>query len=147
MKKTHTRKERVGIWVFSSHRAHVSYFGLDPLDCRLGIRGHVYDLSVSTSGSDQDNPLPVKLTRRKRGIPNKFKESTIHEITKEIPRNIEKITPPHTILPWRTGAQDKRYAFRLTTNPARRDIIKGEAADEHRTRITQLSQYADYIII
>jgi len=92
-------------------------------------------------------PLPVKPTRRKRGMPNKFKESTIHEITKEMPRNIEKITPTHTIPPWRTGAQDKRYTMRLTTNPARRGITKGETANEHRTRITQLSQDADYIII
>jgi ribonuclease HI len=32
------------------------------------------------------------------------------------------------------------------TNPARRGITKGEAADEHRTRITQISQENEYII-
>jgi len=80
-------------------------------------------------------------------MPNKFKASTIHEITKGLPRNIEKDTPGHTIPPWRTGAQDKRYTPRLTTNTVRRGITKGEATDEHRTRITQLSQDVDYIII
>ena len=91
-------------------------------------------------------PLPVNPTR-KPGMLNKFKESTVHETTKGIPRNIENITPAHTTPPWRTDAQDKRYATRLTTNPARRGLTKGEAADEHRTRITQLSQDADYVII
>ena len=79
-------------------------------------------------------------------MPNKFKESAIHEIMKGIPRNIEKITPAHSTPPWRTNAQDTRYTVRLTTNPAQRGLTKGEAADEHRTRITQLSQEADYII-
>ena len=38
------------------------------------------------------------------------------------------------------------YATRLMTNPARRGITKGEAADKHRTRIAQLSQENDYIV-
>ena len=92
-------------------------------------------------------PLPVIPTRRKGGMPNKFKESTIHEIMKGIPRNIEKVTPAHTIPPWQTSAQDKRYTLRLTTNPARRGTTKGEAADEHWTRITQLPQDANYTIM
>ena len=79
-------------------------------------------------------------------MPNKFKEYTIHEITKEVPRNIEKITPTHTLPPSRTDARDTQYATRLTTNPAQRGLTKGEAADEHRTRVTQISQEDDYII-
>jgi hypothetical protein len=79
-------------------------------------------------------------------MPNKFRESTIHEITKGIPTDIEKVTPAYTIPPWRTDAQDVQYATRLTTNRGRRGFTKGEAADEHRTRITQLSIDADYII-
>ena len=35
-------------------------------------------------------PLPMKPARRKPGMPHKFRESTVHEITKEIPENIEK---------------------------------------------------------
>ena len=99
-------------------------------------RGHYRRSAVSP-------PLPVRPTRRKPGMPSRFKESTIHKIMKEIPRNIEKVAPAHTVPPWRT---DKRYATRLTTNPARKGLPKGEAADEHRTRITQLSQDTDYII-
>jgi len=30
-------EKHVGIWVFSLHRVHVSYFALDPSDCRLGL--------------------------------------------------------------------------------------------------------------
>jgi ribonuclease HI len=90
-------------------------------------------------------PLPIRPTKSP-GTPNKFKGSTIHEITKGIPRNIEKVTPAHTIPPQRTNAQDIRYATRLTTKPAQRGLTKREAADEHRTRITQLSQDADTII-
>ena len=80
-------------------------------------------------------------------MPNKFKESTIHMITNGIPTNIEKITPAHTIPPWQACAQDKQYTPRLTTNPTCRGTTKGEAADEHWTRIKQLSQDANYIIV
>ena len=38
-------------------------------------------------------PLLIKPARREPGIPNKFSESTIREITEEILRNIEKVTP------------------------------------------------------
>ena len=92
-------------------------------------------------------PLPIKPARKKPGMPNKFKESTIHEITKDIPRNIEKITPTHTLPPWRTDARDIQYATRLTTNPAQRGITKGEAADAHRTRLMQISQENEYIVV
>ena len=47
---------------------------------------------------------------------------------------------------WRNDAKEKRYATRLTTNPARRGTTKGEAADAHRTRISQISQKNEYII-
>ena len=79
-------------------------------------------------------------------MPTRFRESTIHEITNEIPEKIEKITPTHTRPPWRTDARDKEYATRLIMNPARRGLTKGEAADEHRTRIMKLQQEDDYII-
>jgi len=95
--------------------------------------------SITTRTSAAPPPLPVIPTRRERGMPNKFKESTIHEITKGTPRNIEKIAPAHTIPPWRTGAQDKQYTLRLTTNPARRGITKAEAADGHWTRHTTIA--------
>ena len=75
-------------------------------------------------------------------MPDKFKESTIHQIKKETPRNVEKITLTHTLPPWRTDARDIQYATRLTTNPAQRGLTK-EAADEHRTRVTQISQEDD----
>ena len=91
-------------------------------------------------------PLPMRPARRKPGMPNKFRESTIHEITKEIPEKIEKILPSHTIPPWRDDATEKRYAMRMTTNPALKGITKVEAAYEHRTRITQISQENEYII-
>ena len=77
---------------------------------------------------------------------NKFKESTIHEITRNIPRNLEKIIPKHTLPLWRTDARDARYATRMTTNPAQRGHTKGEAADKHQTRIMQLAYEEDYII-
>jgi ribonuclease HI len=80
-------------------------------------------------------------------MPSKFKESTIHEITREIPENTEKITPQHTIPPWQGDTREKQYATRISTNPAHRGITKGEAADEHRTRITQISQENEYIIV
>ena len=63
-------------------------------------------------------PLPMKLMKRKPGMPNKFRESMVHKITKEIPEKIEKILPSHTIPPWRNNAKEKRYATRLMTNPA-----------------------------
>ena len=91
-------------------------------------------------------PLPILPARRKSGIPNKFKESTKHAITKKIPGNIEKVIPTHTLPPSRTDAGDTRYTTRLTANPAQRGITKGEAADEHRTRVTQILQEDDYII-
>ena len=87
-----------------------------------------------------DPTLPHETGTKETGMPNTFRESTVHEITKEIPENIEKILPSHTIPPWRNDAKEKRYATRLTTNPARRGTTKGEAADEHRTRISQISQ-------
>jgi hypothetical protein len=62
------------------------------------------------------------------------------------PENTEKITPPHTIPPWQGDTREKQYATRISTNPARRGITKGEAADEHRTRTTQISQENEYII-
>jgi len=91
-------------------------------------------------------PLPITPARRKPGMPNRFKSSTIHEITKDIPGNIEKITPTHTTPPWRSDVRDVQYTTRLTTNPAQRGFTKGEAANEHRTRIIQISQENDYII-
>ena len=39
-------------------------------------------------------------TRRKPGMPHKFKESTIHEIMKDIPEDMERITLTHTLPPW-----------------------------------------------
>ena len=36
--------------------------------------------------------------------------------------------------------------MKLTTNPAHRGLTKGEAADKHCTRITQISQEENYII-
>ena len=48
-----------------------------------------------------------------------------------------KKLPSHTIPPWRNDAKEKRYATRLTTNPTRRGTTKGEAANKHRTRISQ----------
>ena len=92
-------------------------------------------------------PLPMRPARRKPGMPNKFRESKVHEITKEIPENIEKFnhhTQSH--LGETTRRRNDRYATRLTTNPARRGTTKGEAADEHRTRISQISQKNEYII-
>jgi ribonuclease HI len=89
---------------------------------------------------------PTKPARRKPGMPNKLRESTMHEITEKILANIEGIIPSHTIPPWRNDAKEKRYAARMKTNPARRGITKGGAADEHRTRITQVSQESDYTI-
>jgi len=53
--------------------------------------------------------------------------------SKEIPGNIEKVTPTHTIPAWRIDAKDKQYAMRSID-------------DEHRTRITPISQEDDYII-
>ena len=50
-------------------------------------------------------PLPIKPVRRKLGMLNKFRESMIHEIMKETPRNLEKITPTHTMPPWQTDAR------------------------------------------
>jgi hypothetical protein len=79
-------------------------------------------------------------------MPNKFRESTIHKITREIPVNIEKITPSHTILPWRSNAKEKQYITRITTNPACQGLTKGEVADEHRARIRQISQENGCII-
>jgi hypothetical protein len=79
-------------------------------------------------------------------MPSKFKKSRIHEITREIPENTEKITPPHTIPPWQGDTREKQYAMRILTNPACRGITKGEAADEHHTRIMQISQENKYII-
>ncbi len=79
-------------------------------------------------------------------MPNRFRETTIHKITKDIPRNTEKIIPTHMLPPWRTDAGDAQYTTRLTTNPAQRGVTKGEAADEHHTRITKISQEGDYII-
>ena len=84
--------------------------------------------------------------KRKLGMPNKFRESMVHEITKEIPENIEKILPSHTIPPWQNDAKEKRYAMRLMTNPAQRGTTKGEAANTHRTRLSQISQKNEYII-
>ena len=80
-------------------------------------------------------------------MPNKFKESTIHKITRNIPRNLEKIILKHTLPPWQMDARDARYTTRMTMNPAQRGHTKGEAADEHRTRITQLAYEEDYIIM
>ena len=113
-------------------------------------------------------PLPITLTRRKSGMPNRFKVSMIQELMGEIPRNMEQITPTHTRPPWQTDAGDTWYMTRLTTNPAQRGFTKGEAADEHctrvttnpaqrgftkgeaadehRTRVTQISQDDNYII-
>ena len=52
------------------------------------------------------DPTPSHETsKRKPGMPNKFRESTVHEITKEIPENIEKILSLHTIPPWRNDAK------------------------------------------
>ena len=45
-----------------------------------------------------------------------------------------------------SSSTSDRYANRLTTNPAQRGTTKGEAADEHRTRVARLSQENDYII-
>jgi len=42
--------------------------------------------------------------------------------------------------------RDTQYATRLTTNPAQRGLTKGEAANEHHTRVMQISQEDDYII-
>ena len=78
---------------------------------------------------------------------NKFKELTIHEIMRNIPRNLEKIIPKHTLPPWRTDARDAQYVTRMTMNPAQRGHTKGEAADEHQTRIMQLAYKEDYIIM
>jgi hypothetical protein len=89
--------------------------------------------------------LPINPARRRPGMSSKFKESTIHEITRVIPENTERITL-HTIPPWKGDTREKQYATRISTNPARRGITKGEAADEHCTRITQISQENDYII-
>ena len=52
-------------------------------------------------------PLPMTPTRRKPGMPHKFKESTIHEITKGILEDMEKITPTHTLPPWQTDVGNK----------------------------------------
>jgi ribonuclease HI len=62
-----------------------------------------------------------------------------------IPRNIEITAPVHTIPPRQTNAQDIRS--RLIINPHQTGITKSKAADEHQTRVTQLSQDADYIIV
>ena len=69
-----------------------------------------------------------------------------HEIMKEIPENIEKNIPLHTIPPWRNNAKEKRYATRLTTNPTCRGTTKGEAANAHQTRILEITQKNKYII-
>ena len=92
-------------------------------------------------------PLPIKPIRRKPGMLNRFKESMIHEIMKDVPRNLEKITPIHTLPPWRTDARDTQYAKRLTINPAQRGLTKGEAADAHCTRLAQISQEEDHIVV
>ena len=77
---------------------------------------------------------------------NKLRESTVHEITKEILENIEKNTPLHTIPPWQNDTKEKQYMTRLMTNPTHRGTTKGEAADAHQTRISQISQKNKYII-
>ena len=79
-------------------------------------------------------------------MPNKFKESTIHEITRNIPRNLEKIILKHMLPLWRTDARDTQYVTRMTMNPAQRGHTKGEAANEHQMRIMQLAYKEDYII-
>ena len=71
---------------------------------------------------------------------------SIHKIMKDIPEDMERITLTHTLPPWQTDAGDKQYAMKLTTNPAHTHLTKGEAADKHCTRITQISQEEDYII-
>ena len=43
-----------------------------------------------TDALPRPQPLPMKPTRRKPGMPNKFRESTVHEITKEIPEKNRK---------------------------------------------------------
>ena len=64
-------------------------------------------------------------------MPNTFKELTIHEIMKNIPRNLEKIILKHMLPLWRMDARDAQYATRMTMNPTQRGHTKGEAADEH----------------
>ena len=93
-----------------------------------------------------DPTSPHETDEKEPGMPNKFRELTVHKITKEIPENIEKTLPLHTIPPWQNDAKEKRYATRLMTNPARRGTTKGEAADAHRTRLSQISQKNEYII-
>ena len=63
-------------------------------------------------------PLPIRPTRRKPGMPSKFKSSTIQEITSEILGKVERITPAHTLPPWRTDTNDLQYTTRLMTHPA-----------------------------
>ena len=75
----------------------------------------------------------------------------MHEIMKEIPGNIERIIPTHMLPPWQMDTKilftvDTQYATRLTTNPAQRGITKRDAADEHHTRVMQISSQDDYII-
>ena len=105
-------------------------------------------LQRETDGHD-DSPPPLLVipTKRRPGMPNKFKESTIHEITRNIPRNLEKIILKHMLPPWRTDTRDAQYATRMATNPTQRGHTKGEAANEHQTRIMQLAHKEDYIIM
>ena len=58
-------------------------------------------LQQETDGHD-DSPPPLLVipTKRRLGMLNKFKELTIHEITRNIPRNLEKIIPKHTLPLW-----------------------------------------------
>ena len=76
-------------------------------------------------------PLLIIPTKRRPGMPNKFKELTIHVIMKNIPRNLEKIIPKHTLPLWRMDTRDTQYVTRMTMNPAQRGHTKGEAANEH----------------
>ena len=95
---------------------------------------------TATKGKQQmhrrDPTPPHETGKKETGMPNKFRESTVHEITKEIP---EKNVPSHTIPPWRNNAKEKRYAMRLTTNPARQRYHK--RGSSRRTPNKNITKY------
>ena len=58
-----------------------------------------------------------------------------------------EVTPPDPDYDFiANNMKEKQYVTRLMTNPTCRGTTKGEAADAHQTRISQMSQKNEYII-
>ena len=91
------------------------------------------DFGYANAPRDLTGPTPPL-------IKSTFKKSTIHKITKNLPKNIKTATPTPK------NAKDKRHLTRLKTDPAR-GLSKKKAAQEHRTKFTQISKDANFITI